>query len=64
MREKRIVDPEKDYETVKRVPAEPYCGHDFCDACGDCLSCYEHDPCLRTDDGEHVWIEYLEGGAL
>lgn len=40
------------------VEADPVCGEDFCDACGDCLVCYETDCCV--DDGGHVWIEYQE----
>lgn len=36
--------------------AEPVCGEDFCDTCGDCLHCYGSEPCLYG--GEHRWIVY------
>jgi hypothetical protein len=43
-------------DTLLRVEdAEPECGQDFCDSCGDCLSCYDGDWCPR---GSHRWIEY------
>lgn len=32
----------------------PVCGEDFCDRCGDCLHCYEGDPCY-PDGGDHSW---------
>lgn len=28
--------------------------HRYCEACGDCLVCYEEDRCYDTDDGRHV----------
>lgn len=34
----------------------PICGEDFCETCGDCLSCYGGEPCL--DDGQHYWVQY------
>lgn len=40
--------------------AEPVCGEDFCDRCGDCLECYGGDPCYESEDGEHYWVEYLD----
>ena len=43
---------------------EPVCGQDFCDRCGDCLSCYGSDHCYDGDDGnsevEHFWVQYGE----
>lgn len=39
---------------------EPVCGKDFCDSCGDCLSCYWEDPCYGNDSGEHFWVEYVD----
>lgn len=45
--------------------AEPVCGKDFCDTCGECLHCYVSDPC--KEGREHSWVEYVEaspaGGA-
>jgi hypothetical protein len=38
--------------------AEPECGEDFCDACGDCLDCYGGDPCYESKSGEHFWVVY------
>jgi len=43
------------YQVVEYVRAEPECGVDFCDHCGDCLHCYGGDPC---PDGTHSWIVY------
>lgn len=28
--------------------------HRYCEACGDCLICYEEDRCYGTDDGMHI----------
>ena len=39
-----------------REEADPVCGEDFCDACGDCLHCYWESPCV--DGGEHSWVVY------
>ena len=39
--------------------AEPVCGEDFCERCGDCLVCYGYDVCPTTE-GNHIWIEYEE----
>lgn len=35
--------------------AEPSCGEDFCDDCGDCLYCYYEDSC---PGGYHRWVVY------
>lgn len=35
---------------------QPICGQDFCEACGDCMSCYGGDPCTLDDTGRHVWL--------
>ena len=43
-------------ELIKIDNAKPECDKDFCDTCGDCLSCYGCDPCF--DDGEHQWVIY------
>lgn len=40
--------------------AEPDCGLDFCERCGDCLDCYGGDECLESKDGQHLWVRYLE----
>ena len=50
-----------DIHDGKRVlEAEPLCGVDFCDYCGDCLSCYMSDPC---PDGAHLWVVYEDQEA-
>ena len=36
---------------------EPTCGEDFCESCGDCLSCYGGHECTESSDGEHWWVE-------
>lgn len=46
----------RDFKIIKTEEAEPKCGEDFCDECGDCLHCYGGDPCYNG--GEHIWIVY------
>ncbi len=51
---------------VGQVEAEPECGEDFCDRCGDCLHCYGGEACFNggEDNGPHVWWVYAdEAGA-
>lgn len=43
---------------IKDEEAEPKCGEDFCDSCGDCLSCAIEDKCFASSDGLHFWVEY------
>ena len=47
--------------------AEPVCGEDFCDRCGDCLVCYEEGDCREQGNlvnlalhGGHFWVVYEE----
>lgn len=40
--------------TINNV--SPICGVDFCDSCGDCLACYDSDPCPTRDN--HQWVVY------
>lgn len=47
-------------ELLYTVEDEPVCGRDFCDSCGDCLSCYDVDSCLQNDEGDHFWVEYKD----
>ena len=42
---------------LRQEEAMPQCG-DYCDACGDCLSCYSEDLCPCAEDGKHFWVEY------
>lgn len=43
------------------VEAEPECGRDFCDSCGDCLACYGGDPCFGSSlEGDHAWFVYKD----
>jgi hypothetical protein len=37
------------------VHADPWCGVDFCDWCGDCLACYGDGSC---PNGAHQWVVY------
>lgn len=46
------------HQEIAVEKAEPQCGEDFCDSCGDCLFCYGGDPCYTNDDGPHFWVEY------
>lgn len=41
--------------------ATPIHNEDFCDACGDCLSCYGEYGCGGQDGKPHYWVEYEEG---
>ena len=52
------------YETLRIVDAEPRCGVDFCDRCGDCLHCYGDAPCYKggNEYGEHLWVKYVGKG--
>ena len=43
---------------LRREEAEPVCGEDFCDACGDCLHCYYGDGCCSGERTEHWWVVY------
>lgn len=36
----------------------PICMEDYCDSCGDCLSCNGEDSCYHSRDGEHFWVIY------
>ena len=38
--------------------ANPQCGEDFCDSCGDCLDCFDGDYCCGNVDGKHKWVKY------
>jgi hypothetical protein len=40
------------------INAEPQCGEDFCDACGDCLACFGDGFC--PDWGSHQWVKYVK----
>lgn len=44
-----------DYKDGELLIAQPICGEDFCDQCGDCLSCYWEDSC---PGGDHRWVIY------
>lgn len=45
--------------------ADPECGEDFCDRCGDCLHCYGGDPCWDggAEHPDHYWVVYEDEGA-
>lgn len=42
---------------VEEFEAQPRCGLDMCDRCGDCLECYGDDPCPNFGDW-HTWTVY------
>lgn len=44
---------------IRTEEAEPICGEDFCDSCGDCLACYGDEPCFYNALG-HYWVKYEE----
>jgi hypothetical protein len=62
-RMKKHVYDDKSNKLIEIVEAEPVCGEDFCDSCGDCLHCYGGDECLEGYGGEHYWVEYREAEA-
>jgi len=44
---------------IRSEDAEPECGKDFCDTCGDCLHCYGGDNCYLNRYGcGHYWVKY------
>lgn len=46
--------------TIRVEQAEPECGQDFCDKCGDCLACYGYGPCRDGhEDTGHRWVKYV-----
>lgn len=49
--------------TGEVVEAVPIHGEDFCDSCGDCLSCYGSDPCGQYGDEGHSWVVYEDEAA-
>lgn len=56
---KRYVFDQHDH-LIRTEDAEPECGIDFCDSCGDCLDCNGSDPCTENEDQEHFWVIYIE----
>ena len=43
---------------IETLDADPVCGEDFCDKCGDCLACDGGDPCYIGNTDDHFWAEY------
>lgn len=41
------------------LEAEPECGEDFCDTCGDCLYCYGDEDCVHNAGHGHAAIKYM-----
>lgn len=50
----------KTYEIIDVIEAEPECGIDFCDSCGDCLHCFGEDECFENTSGIHRWVKYIK----
>lgn len=44
---------------IRKERADPNCGEDFCNNCGDCLACYREDPC-GNPNSTHFWVKYGE----
>ena len=51
-----IEKPDGTYEL--REMGDPKCGEAFCDNCGDCLGCSQHDETCY-DDNYPRWVIYL-----
>lgn len=43
-----------------QVEATPVCGEDFCDSCGDCLTCHVEDQCGAAENRQHCWVVYAD----
>jgi hypothetical protein len=54
---KREVYDEKTDKLIRSDDAKSECGKDFCNRCGDCLHCYNGDPCVGGQD-QHRWVTY------
>lgn len=48
-------------ECIAEIEAEPVCGEDFCDGCGDCLACQRHDLEDWCSAGSSRWVIYADG---
>lgn len=49
------------FEEQHMFDVEAVCGEDFCDMCGDCLACYDGDPC--PDLPFHRRVVYADQAA-
>lgn len=47
------------HQRVDELAAEPECGRDFCDKCGDCLYCYSEDCNSHDYCGLARWVLYV-----
>lgn len=47
-----------DDHLIETLDAEPLCGEDFCDRCGDCLKCFDADAELCPNG--HRWVLYTD----
>ena len=61
---KRCVYDAKGIHLLRTEEAEPECGVDFCDSCGDCLECYGGDWCGHNREEGHRWVVYEETPEL
>lgn len=52
---------DEQYRHVTSWTADPTCGEDFCDRCGDCLHCHGDDWCFESADHRHNWVVYADG---
>lgn len=41
----------------RKEQADPVCGEDLCDSCGDCLHCYGYEDSCRGGSS-HYWVVY------
>lgn len=64
----RIIVMNDDGTVAKCVDRDelPICGVDFCDSCGDCLSCHGDEPCWDggVNNGPHMWVTYVDAVAV
>lgn len=53
---------DEDCQLVGVEEADPVCGEDFCDCCGDCLACEPEGPCYggSQTESDHLWVRYIE----
>jgi len=59
----RYVYDSRGIKLLRVEEADPVCGEDWCDACGECLHCYGSDWCNAREEEGHLWVVYEDGEA-
>ena len=53
---RRYIYSKNNDKLLREEEAEPICGGDFCDSCGDCLVCYGEEE--YSEGGWYFWVVY------